>query len=84
MPIAGLALTLSESTAVAEQAIATLEAHPSVTVGEQAGRWLSVVLDTPGVKESRDLHEWLEAVDGVEYADIVYVGFDEPEPEPSH
>lgn len=81
MPIAGLALTLSDSTPLVEDAIAALEAHPAVTVGEKVDRWLSVVLDTPGVKQSRDLHEWVESVEGVEYVDVVYVGFDDPEPE---
>ena len=78
MPVAGLALTLSESTPLVADAIAALEANSSVTVGKRIGRWLSVVLDTPDVKESRDLHEWVEAIEGVDYIDVVYVGFDDP------
>ena len=80
MPVAGLALTLHDSPSLATEALAAMDANPSVTVGEQVDRWLSVVLESPSPGASRDLHEWVESLPGVSYADVIYVGFDRPDP----
>ena len=51
--------------------------------GSNSDRWISVVMDSPSPKASRDLHEWVESLPGVSYADVVYVGFDQPQSVPS-
>ena len=79
MPVSGLTLTLKS-----DAPLAALEAHPDITVGERHERYLPVALDTPDEPSTRDLHAWVESLPGVAYADVVYVAFDHPSPEPAH
>ena len=82
MPISGLVITLSANPADAARVTALLAAHPGVTPGEPAGRWLPVAVEARDDAESRALHDWVEALPGVEFVDVVYVNY-EPDDEPS-
>lgn len=76
MPISGLVLTLSADPALAAAATAALDARPEITPGAARERWLPVALDANDDTESRALHDWLQALPGVEFVDVVYVNFE--------
>ena len=82
MPVAGLTVTLSADEALASAAVGKMFARQEILLGEVAGRFMAAVMDTPDSGSSRDLHRWIESLPGVEFVDVVYVGFDE-EPRPS-
>jgi len=77
MIISGLLLTLSADARLAESALATLRARPEFTLAQCAQRWLPVVVEVPDVAASRDLHDWLNALPGVDFVDVVQVNFEE-------
>ena len=79
MITSGLVLTLNADAALAEQAVASLHARPEFTPGERNDRWLPVALEAADDAESRNLHDWLNALPGVEFVDVVYVDFEEEE-----
>lgn len=54
-----------------------LRAHPSMTVGEVAERWLPVAVEAEDDSVCRDLHEWIGALPGVAFVDVVHVNFEE-------
>ena len=83
MPISGLVLTLSADAALADQAVAKLHTRPEFTLGECNDRWLPVALDAADDAASRDLHDWLNALPGVEFVDVVYVDFSEDSEAPA-
>lgn len=75
----GLVLTLNADPAVARQAQALLQSRPELTLGECNQRWLPLVAETPDVPASRDLHDWLNQLPGVEFVDVVHVSFEDAE-----
>ena len=77
MPVAGLSLTLNQDEALASAAVGQLFARDEIQLGEMEGRYIAAVVDTPGSGESRDLHRWIENLPGVDFIDVVYVGFDD-------
>lgn len=79
MITSGLVLTLSRDGALTSDAIATLGARSEITPGERYGRWLPVAMEAHDDDASRDLHDWLQSLPGVEYVDVVSVNFDEDE-----
>lgn len=79
MPISGLILTLNADAELAAQAVATLSVRPEFMPGERNARWLPVAMEARDDAESRDLHDWLNALPGVDFVDVVYVNFDEDE-----
>jgi len=79
MPISGLILTLSNDAELAAQVIATLSTRVEFMPGERNARWLPVAMEARDDAESRDLHDWLNALPGVDFVDVVYVNFDEDE-----
>lgn len=80
MPTSGLVLTLSPDAELAAQAVARVCARPEFTPGGRNGRWLPVAMEAGDDAQSRDLHEWLHALPGVEFVDVVYVNFDDKVP----
>jgi hypothetical protein len=80
MIISGLLLTLSEDVRLAESAEATLRARPEFTLADRSQRWLPVVIEVEDVRASRDLHDWLDALPGVDFVDVVQVNFEEETP----
>jgi len=77
MPVAGLTVTLNEDEALASAAVGEMFAKDEILLGEVDGRYLAAVMDTPNSRASRKLHGWIEALPGVDFVDVVYVGFDE-------
>ncbi len=82
MITSGLVVTLSADATLAEQTIANVSARAEFTPGERKDRWLPVAMEARDDAESRDLHDWLQALPGVEYVDVVSVNFDVEEPSP--
>ena len=78
MPINGLMVTLSRDSALAGDACDRIARRPELERGERQDRWLPVVADTAGDRQAREVHGWLESLDGVDQVDVILVGFDEP------
>jgi hypothetical protein len=76
MITSGLVITLSAEANLAAQAIAQVGARPEFTPGERTDRWLPVAMESGDDAESRDLHDWLGTLPGVEYVDVVSVNFE--------
>lgn len=79
MPISGLILTLNDDAELAAQAVASLGTRPEFLPGERNARWLPVAMEARDDAASRDLHDWLNALPGVDFVDVVYVNFDADE-----
>jgi len=77
MIISGLLLTLSEDAQLADRVEAALRSRPEFTLAERSQRWLPVVIEVENVRASRDLHDWLNALPGVEFVDVVQVNFED-------
>ena len=76
MLTSGLVVTLSSNPAKAAEAITALRGRPEFTFGDPNDRWLPLVMETSGDAESRDLHDWVRTLPGVEFVDVAYVNFD--------
>jgi hypothetical protein len=76
MPVSGLILRLSEGPAGAA-GFAALQSCPELTLGERAGCWLPAALSARDVAHSREVHDRLTTLPGVEFVDVVYVNFEE-------
>ena len=79
MITSGLVITLSADAELAAQAVANGGARAEFMPGERNDRWLPVAMEARDDAESRDLHDWLSALPGVEFVDVVYVNFNEDE-----
>lgn len=80
MPTSGLIITLQPGSATQADAVGRLRARPELTLGEVSDRWLPVALETRDDAESREVYDWLMALPGVAFVDVVSVNF---EPTPS-
>ncbi len=76
MLVSGLVFNLSPGLA-GDAAFDLLQRHPALTLGPRVGNLLSAALTTSDVAQSRDFHDQMQATRGVEYVDVVYVGFEE-------
>jgi len=79
MITSGLVLTLTSDATLAAEAIAKVSARDEFTPGDRNDRWLPIAMEARDDAASRDLHDWLHALPGVEFVDVVYVNFEEPE-----
>ncbi len=79
MITSGLVITLSLDAALAAQVIPTLSTRHEFTPGERNDRWLPVAMEARDDAESRELHDWLHALPGVEFVDVVSVHFEDSE-----
>ena len=79
----GLVLTLEDSPAC-EAALAALNANPVFTAGERIGDRLPVALEAADAGASEQWTEWLRTLPGVEGVEVVFVHWDEAEPEVIH
>jgi hypothetical protein len=79
MITSGLVITLSADATLAAQAVASVGARFEFTADECQDRWLPVAMEARDDAESRALHDWLQALPGVEYVDVVSVNFEELE-----
>ncbi len=79
MPISGLVLTLDKAESIT-QVMEIVEKEPCLTCGELQGNCLPVVLETEDDKKSRDIHDWLMGQASEVHVEVVYVGFEDPQP----
>lgn len=77
MPISGLLLTLSADPTLAAGVAPALAGRDDVTVGTARERWLPLALEAPDDGGCRLAHDWLRALPGVEFVDVVSVHFDD-------
>ena len=75
MPVSGLILSLAADPALAESALATIATRSEFVLGERAGRQVPAAADARDDAHARDLHDWLMALPGIEFVDVVYVNF---------
>jgi hypothetical protein len=75
MITSGLVITLSADPRLAGAAEHSLRLHPGIVLGQPQHRWLPLVAQTDDVHASRDLHDWLGNLPGVEFVDVVHVSF---------
>ena len=76
MLTAGLLLSLQPKAPIGELTRVLAE-HPSFQPGQTEGRWLPVAMEAADDAESRELHDWVSALPGVAFVDVVHVNFDE-------
>jgi len=74
--VGGVLVRLSTEAAERRAALAVLVEHPSITVGDPVGRWLTLAIEARNASEGRDLHAWLGTVRGVEWVEVVSVHFE--------
>ena len=79
MITSGLVVTLSSNAALATQAAAAIAGRVEFTVGERSDRWLPVAMEARDDAQSRELHDWIGSLQGVEYVDVTSVHFHEEE-----
>lgn len=84
MLISSLVLTLADEPAPRAAAIARLRAHPALELGEVNDRWLPAAMEAADDRESRALHDWIGALPGVVFVDVVAVHFDDPATASAH
>lgn len=75
MAISGLVVTLSNDTAAAAT-LSVLSSDPRLTLGEQFGRRIAVVAETPSAHEDRELFDELRAMPGITQVDVTFVHLD--------
>jgi hypothetical protein len=78
MPISGLLVTLRDG-AERNSAQELMHTRMELTVGAMNDRWLPVALEARDDEHSREVHDWLMTLPGVEYVDVVSVNFEEPD-----
>jgi hypothetical protein len=83
MPISGLLITLNADESLAAEALAAVSGREEFTPGLRHGRWLPVVMEARDDAQSRELHDGLQALAGVDFVDVVYVDFDMNQTSPS-
>lgn len=77
--VCGLVVMLDPDSPEGHSALAAIRSAPSLEVGEQNGRWLSVALETSDAEECERLHDWMNRIPGVEGVEVVFVHWDDAE-----
>ncbi len=78
MPISGLILTLADSVDVVELAQKLRLAEARLELGELQGTHLPAVLETDTPHQSREVHDWLLTLPGIQSVDVVFVSAENP------
>lgn len=76
MVTAGLILSLETQYSL-ENLTSVLSGHDSVFPGSADGSWLPVAIEAEDDGGMRVIHQWLAALPGVAYVDVVHVNFDD-------
>jgi len=82
MPINGLLINLSDNTSLADEALATMDSHDQLELGEKLDRWIPVVVESQDTRNSHDIHEWIHSLQGVISADVIFASVDQPNSSP--
>ncbi len=73
--VGGLLARLSDDAAEREEALRALRACPDLLVGEPQEGWLPLALDAAHPGACRDRHEWIAALPGVQFVEVISVDF---------
>ncbi|MEQ2007798.1 MAG: hypothetical protein ABMA26_13460 [Limisphaerales bacterium] len=76
MPTSGLIITLQPDAVTQAGVVARLAMRTELTLGAVSDRWLPAALETRDDAESREVHDWLLALPGVAFVDVVSVNFE--------
>jgi nitrate reductase NapAB chaperone NapD len=79
MPVNGLLITLTEDETLTNDALLAIAEHEGIELGERTEKWQPVVVETAGVGESHEVHEWLEALPGVMKVDVIFTSVGDTE-----
>ena len=74
--VSGLVITLNAQAEARSLAAEAIAAHPAIHAGELKDRWLPVAVEAKDQSECYAVHAWLEALEGVDYVDVVSISFD--------
>jgi nitrate reductase NapAB chaperone NapD len=77
MPISGLLITLDRDPEKKSDAIARLQSHPAIDLGDRDGLRLPIVVDTASSEDDRMVWAWLHELPGITFVDVVYIHFDD-------
>ncbi|MBL9181232.1 MAG: hypothetical protein JNN17_03765 [Verrucomicrobiaceae bacterium] len=55
-----------------------LDEKEGVTAGLPEGRWQPAAIEAEDDARLRELHDWIAALPGVAFVDVVHVNFDDP------
>ncbi len=75
MPIGALVVTLAEDEAAAAAPLRELQADPRFTLGPREGRRVAVVAEAGDAAAGEAAWDWLRALPGVAFVDLVLVHF---------
>mgnify|MGYP005845658979 CR=1 FL=1 len=75
--LSSLVITLSDDSAAA---VAAITAHESITAERVVDRYLPVAIEAA---DARIIHDWLNALPGVTYIDVVFCATEPPHETPS-
>lgn len=75
--VGGLCVHLTNDANESRQAIALIQQRESVTLGEQYGQRLAVVVESVDRADAEATIEWLQQLPGVVHVDIAFVHLDE-------
>lgn len=73
MPVCGLVAVLEPAREQQLRALAALEGHGAITLGELQGDRLPLVIDTPDLESDQQLWRWLRELPDILHIDVVYV-----------
>ena len=77
MPINGLLIGLASDTSISDKVVKKLEKNNHVELGERNDMWLPISIETESVRGSHEVHEWIEALDGVLSVDVIFASVEE-------
>jgi hypothetical protein len=83
MPISGLVITLTDDVDTGQAALAAMERHSAICVGQLTGLRLPIVVETPDSDADREVWEWLHTLPGVALVNVAVVHFNPLEPLPA-
>lgn len=69
-PLSSLVVTLSRNEALAAEAEGVIRDHASISAAPREGIYLPILIEHV---DARPLHDWLEALAGVQHVDVAFV-----------
>ncbi len=73
--MSGLVVTLSNDATARAAAVERIAGHPAISAAAVKDHWLPIAVEARDQRESRAIHDWLMALEGVEYVDVVSANF---------
>ncbi|MBK1879886.1 hypothetical protein [Pelagicoccus mobilis] len=74
-PLSSLVVTLSQDVELAADAERVIREHKSISTAPREGIYLPVLIEHV---DARPLHDWLEALAGVQQVDVAFVSTETP------